>query len=74
MKCVICRHSETHPGKVTVTLTRGESTIIIKNVSADVCDNCSEYYLSDTITEQILTMAEEAINKGVEVEILRMAA
>ena len=34
MDCVICKNGLTHPGDVTVTLTRDESTIkvIIKNL------------------------------------------
>ena len=32
MQCVICKHGLTHPGKVTVTLQRGESLIIFKQV------------------------------------------
>jgi len=74
MKCIFCKQSETHPGKVTVTLQRGETTVIIKGVPADVCKNCGEYYLSEDITEQVLARAEEAVKKGTEVEILRFAA
>jgi len=28
MTCVICKHGETAPGEATVTLQRGETTII----------------------------------------------
>jgi len=34
MTCAICKHSETAPGEVAVTLQRGETTIIIKRVPA----------------------------------------
>lgn len=74
MKCLICKHGETKPGKVTVSLQRGETTVIIKAVPADVCENCGEYYLSEDITAQVLSRAEEAVQKGAEVEILRFAA
>ena len=74
MKCVMCKQGETQPGKASVTLQRGETTVIVKEVPADVCENCGEYYLSDAITERILAMAEEAVRKGAEVEILRFAA
>lgn len=74
MKCVICRHGETQPGKVTVPLTRGESVIIFKGVPADVCDNCGEYYLSESVTEKLHTRAEQSVKNGAEVEILRFAA
>ncbi|MFB8791887.1 MAG: type II toxin-antitoxin system MqsA family antitoxin [Potamolinea sp.] len=74
MKCVICKHGETQSGLVTVTLERDESIVIIKQVPAEVCDNCGEYYLSDAITEQVLQRAEVALNNGAEVEIIRYAA
>ena len=74
MLCVICRQAETHPGQVTVTLQRGDRTIIFKLVPAEVCDNCGEYYLSEAVTEQLLARAETAVANGAEVEILRCAA
>ncbi len=74
MKCVLCRHGETGPGSVTVSLQRGETTVIIKGVPAQVCENCGEYYLEEEIAKQVLSMAEEAVKKNAEVEILRFAA
>ncbi|MEH2089567.1 type II toxin-antitoxin system MqsA family antitoxin [Nostoc sp.] len=74
MKCVICKHGETKPGLVTVTLERDECIIVLKKVPAEICDNCGEYYLSDAVTEQVLQKAESAINNGAELEILRYAA
>ena len=74
MKCVICKQGETHPGKTTVTLQREQSTIIIKDVPADICENCGEYYLSESIAEKVMNRAEESVRKGAEVEILRFAA
>ncbi len=74
MKCVLCKQGETRPGQTTVTLQRGETTIIIKGVPAEVCENCGEYYLSETVTEQVLERAEQAVKNGAEVEILRFAA
>ena len=55
-------------------LARGESTIILKNVPAEVCTNCGEYYLSESVTNQLLTRAEAAVQSGAELEILRFAA
>ena len=74
MNCVICKHGQTRSGDVAVTLQRGECTVIIKGVPADVCDNCGEYYLSDTVTKQLLMRAEAAAKNGAEVEILHYAA
>lgn len=74
MKCIICKHGETKPGLVTVTLEREECIIVLKKVPAEICGNCGEYYLSDAVTEQVLGKAESAINNGAELEIIRYAA
>jgi YgiT-type zinc finger domain-containing protein len=49
MSCVLCKHGETRPGLVTVTLQRGETTVVLRHVPADVCDNCGKYYLSSDV-------------------------
>jgi len=54
MKCVICKHGETHPGEVTVTLPKNEATLIFKLVPAEVCENCGEYYLSEETTTKLM--------------------
>ncbi|HZT28426.1 MAG TPA: type II toxin-antitoxin system MqsA family antitoxin [Bryobacteraceae bacterium] len=74
MSCVICRNGTTSSGCVTVTLQRGETTVILKRVPADVCDNCGQYYLSSEVTAQVLERAELAVKSGAEVEILKFAA
>lgn len=74
MQCVICKQGQTHPGHVTVALQRGDTTVILKDVPAEVCDNCGEYYLSEDVTRRVLERAEDAVESGAEVEILRFAA
>lgn len=74
MKCLLCKQGETKPGHVTVTLQRGGTTVILKEVPADVCENCGEYYLSEKVARQVTQRAEESVKSGVEVEILRFAA
>jgi YgiT-type zinc finger domain-containing protein len=74
MKYAICRHGETRPGNTIVTLQRGDTTVVIKGVPADVCDNCGEYYLTADMSARVLALAEEAVRHGAEVEVLRFAA
>ena len=74
MNCLICKLGETHPDQVTVTLQRGDTTVVLKGVPAEICDNCGEYYLSEEVTGIVLARAEEAVKRGAEVEILRFAA
>jgi YgiT-type zinc finger domain-containing protein len=74
MHCVICKNGQTKPGNVTVTLQRGETIIVFKEVPADVCNNCGEYYLSESVTDELFKRAELAVKNGALVEIQKYAA
>ena len=74
MKCVICKHGETKRGHATVSVQRGASTIVIKEVPADVCINCGEYYLDEATAERVSEMVDQAEKNGTEVEVRRYAA
>ena len=60
--------------ETTVTLERGESAIIVRGVPANVCVNCGEYYLDEEVARKVMGLAESAVQRGIEVEILRYAA
>lgn len=74
MKCMICKQGETQPGAVTVTLERGGTTLVFKNVPAQVCANCGEAYVDDATTERLLEVAEAALKAGVQVEVREFVA
>ena len=69
MKCMICKHGETKKGTTTVTLEKGGSTIVFKEVPAHICDNCGEKYIDDSVTKELLKKAREIVENGVEVDI-----
>jgi len=74
MKCVICKNGSMNEGFVTVTLQRGESVIVIKNVPASVCENCGEYKLSEATTAKVMQIAGDSATRHVEIEVLQFAA
>lgn len=74
MTCVICRHGQAKSGRATVTLQREGCTVIVKEVPADVCENCGEYYLSEAVSAELLRRADQAARRGTEIEILHYAA
>jgi len=69
MKCHICNNGQTQSGLVTVTLERGNVTLVYKAVPAQVCENCGEEYISSETTASLLQQAEAAVRAGVEVEV-----
>ena len=69
MKCMICKHGETKQGTTTVTLEKGSSTIVFKEVPAQICDNCGEKYIDEATTKELLNKARNIVKNGVEVDI-----
>lgn len=74
MNCVICKTGETRPGRVTVTLERDGTVVVIKDVPADVCGDCGEYYLDEAVSARVYAQADEAAQRHGEVEVLSYAA
>jgi YgiT-type zinc finger domain-containing protein len=69
MECVICKHGATRPGAAAVTVTRATTIVVIKDVPSDVCDNCGEEYVDETVTARLLRTLEEAAHSRIEVEV-----
>lgn len=69
IECIICKHGRTCPSKATVTLERDDTTLVFRNVPAQVCDNCGEQYVDEQTTAQLLDDAEKAARAGVQLEV-----
>jgi YgiT-type zinc finger domain-containing protein len=74
MTCTICKTGQLVSGKVTVTLSRGVTTVVIKDVPGRVCDDCGEYWLDESVTETVSRMADEAARRGQELQLLKFGA
>ena len=74
MKCVICKTGHTHPGTATVTLQRDNSVVVIRDVPAEICEDCGEYYLSEPVAKRVYADADTTVQRHVEVKILHYAA
>ena len=69
MTCVICGLAEPEPGTATVTLVRGDFTLVVRSVPARVCPNCGEEYVDEDVAERLLTTAEQLAQAGAQVDI-----
>ncbi|SMD46074.1 YgiT-type zinc finger domain-containing protein [Aquiflexum balticum DSM 16537] len=72
MECSICKNGHTKPGKVTVTLERDNTIVLLKDVPAEVCQNCGHYYLDSATTKLVMDKAQEAYDKGAELEVVKL--
>lgn len=74
MKCPICKHGETISGTASITLERNATTLVFKNVPAQICNNCGEEYFTDSITQSVMKQAELAITQGVQIDVRQYKA
>lgn len=74
MKCAICQNGSTADGFTTIVLERDQTTIVFKNVPAQICDNCGEEYVSSAVNKVLLSQAKEEWERGIILEMLNFAA
>lgn len=72
--CPICNVGRLKSGTRTVTMERGVSIVVIKEVPGWVCDSCGEGYSDEETTSHVLDIANSAFDRGAEVEILAYQA
>lgn len=69
MRCIVCKHGETEPGRVTISIERQGSVVVIRDVPADVCATCGEEYLSTPVLKELETAVEQAQGAGLDVAV-----
>ena len=74
MKCIVCKHGETTPGFVTVTVDRGPTIVVVRNVPALVCSNCGEEYLEGESIARVEILVTNAENAGMNVAVQQYQA
>ena len=58
--CGICKDGVVERGTTTATFEADETTVVIRNVPADVCRACGEGSYDAVTTERLLELAAEA--------------
>jgi len=73
MKCSLCKRGERKDETVTLTLERGKTTLVIKDVPARVCDQCGDEVFSEEVTRRTFDMLKDSVRRGVQVEVTSFA-
>ncbi len=69
MNCVLCKANLTK-GNVNHIVDLGEGIIIIKNVPANICEQCGEYYLDTNTALKLESIVEDIKKNKAEVFIV----
>ncbi len=67
--CPVCSGGNRHRDSITVTLTRGDATIITHHVPATTCDICAIEFLDEATTATLHQYANAMIAAGVKREV-----
>ena len=70
MICILCKQGKTYPGRTRVTLERHDLHLVVKNVPALICPTCGEAYTDEETASQLLALAEDMQNAGLEADVL----
>jgi YgiT-type zinc finger domain-containing protein len=71
MKCGVCKSGETRQGTTTVTFEREGLTLVVKEVPAEICMNCGEDYVDESVAHDIMVLADTMAKSGIQVDIRR---
>jgi len=74
MKRIVCKHGSTEPGRITVSIDRGNTLVILRGVPASVCSTCGEELLSAEVVRQIEAEVDAAERAGRNLELQQYRA
>jgi YgiT-type zinc finger domain-containing protein len=72
MTCVICKTGACKPGKTHFSTFVKDAIVVVKNVEAQICDNCGEAYYDSATASQIQSEVQKAYKSTEKVEVMKM--
>ena len=69
--CALCGGTR-RAGRVTHAVDLGTTVVVVRNVQAEVCDQCGEPWLEDATVARLERIVHEARARGVQVEVMSL--
>jgi YgiT-type zinc finger domain-containing protein len=66
MTCPICGQEALGSGTTTFTADTGGTVVVVRDVPADVCANCGEAFINDSVAAELEALVLEAKASGTE--------
>ena len=70
-RCALCG-GRRRTGRVTHSVDLGTTVVVVRNVEAQVCDQCGESWLDDATVARLEEIVHEARGRGVEIEVVSL--
>lgn len=74
MRCIVCKNGETALGKVTVSVDKHDTVVVIREVPAQVCATCGEEYIDAATMKEIEKLVASAQKAGMNIAVQQFHA
>lgn len=74
MTCIVCKKGSTQPGKVTFTVDKGSTVVVIRDVPAEVCSTCGEEYIDTATMKDVEKLVDSAQKAGMNIAVQHFKA
>ncbi len=64
MTCLVCKHNRFKKGTTILPIERRKVILLITDIPARVCENCSETYLDEETAEGVQDLANRTLAAG----------
>ncbi len=64
MRCTSCGNGETRTGVTNLGFQADGAQVVVRDVPADICEACTEFFVDETTSSQVLALAHDAIAHG----------
>ena len=69
--CALCG-GRRRAGRVVHSIDAGGTLAVVRNLEAQVCEQCGEAWLADSTVEQLERIVHDARRRGIQVEIVAL--
>jgi len=74
MTCIACKKGSTQPGTTTVSIDKGATIVVIRDVPAEICSTCGEEYIAAHIIKDIDKLVASAQKAGLNIAVQQFNA
>ncbi len=74
MTCIVCKKGSTQPGTTTVSIDKGATIVVIRDVPAEICSTCGEEYIDAHIMKDVEKLVASAQKAGLNIAIQQFNA
>jgi YgiT-type zinc finger domain-containing protein len=74
MTCIACKNGLTAHGKVTVSIDKGTTVVVIRDVPAQICSTCGEEYIDPDTMRELERLVASAERAGLHIAVQHFKA